>query len=351
MKPVEYVSIGGYVFSLEDDACSVAKRYLEELSSFYSNKESGMEVMEGIEERMSELLLEQCGRGGVVTLPMVNKVIDTLGHPETIEEESLNDTAPVQGEQQTGKKQTRLRKKLYRDPTTGKLAGVCSGLGAYFDLDPALFRILFVLFTLLGLGFLFHRGFWLRPGEFTVPLVYLILWVCMPEAKTVRQRDEMHGEEGTVDAISARIQSTVNEMGEVAGSVVHSDVWGGFARIFEVCFGIIMLVTGVAGVVSLGCLAMGDGFLYNTFIFNRTLEQIASEAPRLMELLSYPPLVAAFAVSIVLPFVWLIYTGVMFVFHLKAPKWHPGLCLFVIWLIALTVLAVLTAMILFKGAL
>ena len=59
MKPVEYVSIGGYVFSLENDACEAAKQYLSELETFYSKVESGSEVMEGIEERMSELLLEQ----------------------------------------------------------------------------------------------------------------------------------------------------------------------------------------------------------------------------------------------------------------------------------------------------
>ena len=94
MKPVEYVSIGGYVFSLENDACEAAKQYLSELETFYSKVESGSEVMEGIEERMSELLLEQSGRGGVVTLPMVEIAIATLGRPEDIEEESNEDAVP-----------------------------------------------------------------------------------------------------------------------------------------------------------------------------------------------------------------------------------------------------------------
>ena len=65
MKPVEHVSIGGYVFSLEEDACAAARKYLEELGSFYSKVESGAEVMEGIEERMSELLLEKAGQGSI----------------------------------------------------------------------------------------------------------------------------------------------------------------------------------------------------------------------------------------------------------------------------------------------
>ncbi len=89
MKQVEYISIGGYVFSLEDSASRAAKEYLDQLEAFYSRKESGAEVMEGIEERMAELLLEKSGKGGVVTLAMVNDVIFCpLGRPETIEEET-----------------------------------------------------------------------------------------------------------------------------------------------------------------------------------------------------------------------------------------------------------------------
>ena len=97
MKPVEHVSIGGYVFSLEDDACVAAREYLDELAAFYSKKESGAEVMEGIEERMCELLLEQMVGGGVVTLPMVEKVIATLGRPEAIEEETEGPGDKAQG--------------------------------------------------------------------------------------------------------------------------------------------------------------------------------------------------------------------------------------------------------------
>ena len=353
MKPVEHVSIGGYVFSLEDDACVAAREYLDELAAFYSKKESGAEVMEGIEERMCELLLEQMVEGGVVTLPMVEKVIATLGRPEAIEEETEGPGDKAQGESAgesaTGDDEFKVRRKLYRDPTNGKLAGVCSGLGTYFGIDPSLLRILFVVFSLIGLGFFFGHG-WLRLPHYFVPLVYAILWICMPVARTVKQRDEMRGEKGTVDAISARIQSSVQEMGEVAENVVRSDFWPGVGRIIAVCIGIVMLVAGVTGVVSLGCLSIGHDFLSNTFVLNRALEEIATETPWMLDILSFPPLVAALAVVVVMPFIWLIYTGVMLLFDLKAPKWHPGLCMLIIWLIALTVLAVLSAMVFFKGA-
>lgn len=56
-------------------------------------------------------------------------------------------------------------KKLYRVKKGHKVAGVCSGLGEYFFVDPVLFRVIF-LFLILG----FAVGI----------LVYIIMWIVMP---------------------------------------------------------------------------------------------------------------------------------------------------------------------------
>lgn len=56
-------------------------------------------------------------------------------------------------------------KKLYRFPEQRKIAGVCAGLGEYFDIDPLLFRLGFLVSVLLGgLGV----------------LAYVIMWVMVP---------------------------------------------------------------------------------------------------------------------------------------------------------------------------
>lgn len=56
-------------------------------------------------------------------------------------------------------------KKLYRSKTDQKIAGVCGGLGEYFQMDSVFFRILFLVIVLLG-----GMGI----------LVYLIMWVIVP---------------------------------------------------------------------------------------------------------------------------------------------------------------------------
>jgi phage shock protein PspC (stress-responsive transcriptional regulator) len=62
-------------------------------------------------------------------------------------------------------------KKLYRPTAERKIAGVCTGMGDYFELDPIVFR-LFFLFSVFfgGLGILVYAAMWiLVPSQQTAP--------------------------------------------------------------------------------------------------------------------------------------------------------------------------------------
>lgn len=43
-------------------------------------------------------------------------------------------------------------KRLYRSRDDRMISGVCGGLGKYFNMDPTLFRLLFVIFAFAGVG-------------------------------------------------------------------------------------------------------------------------------------------------------------------------------------------------------
>ncbi|MBB6186843.1 MAG: PspC domain-containing protein [Rhodanobacter sp.] len=60
-----------------------------------------------------------------------------------------------------------MEKRLYRSRNDRTLAGVCAGIAEYFGWDPTLVRVAWVLLTLLG-----GSGI----------LLYLIMWLVMPEA-------------------------------------------------------------------------------------------------------------------------------------------------------------------------
>lgn len=64
-----------------------------------------------------------------------------------------------------------MTKLLYRSHRNRVLAGVCGGLGEYFDTDPLLFRIILIFLALAGgLGLVLYLVCWLiiplpRPAE------------------------------------------------------------------------------------------------------------------------------------------------------------------------------------------
>jgi phage shock protein C len=50
-------------------------------------------------------------------------------------------------------------KKIYRSKKNKMIAGVCGGLGEFFNIDPVLVRLAWVVFTLFGgAGFLAYNS-------------------------------------------------------------------------------------------------------------------------------------------------------------------------------------------------
>ena len=47
-------------------------------------------------------------------------------------------------------------KKLYRNTKNAKIAGICSGVGDYFEIDPVIIRLLFLLGLFLGGGLIVY---------------------------------------------------------------------------------------------------------------------------------------------------------------------------------------------------
>jgi phage shock protein C len=57
-----------------------------------------------------------------------------------------------------------MNTKLVRTENDKMIAGICGGLAKYFNIDPAIVRLVFVLAVLSGVS----------------PFVYLLLWIVMP---------------------------------------------------------------------------------------------------------------------------------------------------------------------------
>ena len=172
MKITVSINLGGYSFNIDEDAYAELKRYLKNLEFHFAQEQSSSEIMSDIESRIGELFRSRMTPyKQVVTMEDIRYAISVLGTPEDI---SDNETASA-GE----KFSTRGYHRMYRDPDQRIIGGVCAGMGAYWRIEPWLVRIIFFILTMMGgLGI----------------LVYLILWIVIPEAKTTAQKIEMKGE-------------------------------------------------------------------------------------------------------------------------------------------------------------
>ena len=326
MTEVQKVSIGGYAFTLEVEAYAIVKQYLDELEAHYAQLEGGAEVMEGIEERMAELLYEKCADDGVASVEEVNDIIATLGKPSAIESESDPDPKRAETPADSGRREG--KKRLFRDPTNKMVGGVCSGLAAYFKIDVVLIRIIFIGLFILGLSVHIHNGHWNVTGfGGIVMLVYIALWIAMPEAKTVKQRWEM----GVTNPPAG---------GQPAGSDL--------GRVLRIIIGFFLLLIGVAGLTG-GVAALFGHSLFGWDWMADVKVDVFDDMPELMPLLSsYFYKVTLLLVGF-LPMVGMIYGGTMMVFDFKSPSWRPGLVIFLLWVMSLVVFIVLTLMGVFQA--
>ena len=190
MKKVMNVGIGGFSFMIDEDAYYRLNNYLSRFKSSLGSGRESAEVMSDVEQRIAELFHEQLRyKDEVVNLSLVEKVIARLGFPDGTEH--TDEFAFDRGYDTY----SRPRKRLYRDPDNTTVAGVCSGLAAYFDTEIVLWRILFVIAIFLPI-----------PGIIT----YIILWIAVPIARTAAQRLEMRGIPVTAENLRKAAQGVFN---------------------------------------------------------------------------------------------------------------------------------------------
>lgn len=326
MKKVIKVSIGNTAFTLEEDAYKIMNDYLNALSSHYKNKPSGQEVVDGIEERIAELLLERCGENKIITAPMAQQVTEILGKPEMIDEESGESGESASSSASTSANPG--RKKLFRDPANRIFGGVCSGLGAYFDRDAALFRVIFILCALLfsvpsmGIG-----------GGFFI-ILYIILWIILPSAKTVEQRCQMRGESNTIDTIEKNVKDGSKDVEDYMRDIRNNNpnFWKTFERVVSVIVGAVFTIVGISGVIA--CVMVFFGFT----IWNAAFPAMAFDF-LLMTVGNTATMTLLFKIfltgTVFLPFIGFLYLGIQMMFGFKSPKWRPGLIIFLLWIVSL----------------
>ena len=198
MDKTHNISLGGFSFIIENGAASQLSAYLTKVRQFLGESSDTDEILTDVEQRMAELLKARMQNTEVVTSSDIDYLIQVMGKPEQYvqdDEELFEKPAPV----------LPLRsRKLYRDISKGSIGGVLSGLSYYFQIDVTLLRIIYMLPILLNIGILSFtfNGSAMSLSTFSI-LLYVVLWLVIPPAKTTTEKLEMKGLEVNIDTISS----------------------------------------------------------------------------------------------------------------------------------------------------
>lgn len=113
-----------------------------------------------------------------------------------------------------------MKDRLFRSRQNRVIGGVCAGFADYLNIDIILVRVIFVILTIVnGVGL----------------LLYIILWIVVPEDKSLQPATEVK-----IDSKPKEAQNTGAESGEVKPTnVKHSS---GNGRLF---FGVILILFGI----------------------------------------------------------------------------------------------------------
>lgn len=292
MKKNITINLFGSLYAIDEDAYELLKRYEENMRNYFSRKEGGEEISADIEYRVAELLAELKANGTeAITIEHVEEIIRRIGNPEQMEGE---DTGRATADASRGGadegdpgetddllhriKQWMGGRKLFRDTQDCMVGGVMSGLCHYFGgTDPLPWRIAMVLLCLLSFS--------------TVAVIYLILWLFVPQARTAEERLWMQGRPVSPASINEELMSG---MGEASGTrsgkgtkasahgFTRSLVW--FLLMCIKCalffFGCIWLfVLFMAAILLLYCTFCGVGALLEYGIFGSELVSIWQMIP------------------------------------------------------------------------
>lgn len=294
MKKVININFQGTIVPIEESSYELLQQYIESLRRHFANEEGRDEIINDIENRISELFQERLKGGSTcITDDDVNVIIKNMGRPEEFDDDENNGTNDNNKDEKT-KTENYFQgdwgwkgKRLYRDENHKIVGGVCSGIAAYFGIDPVIVRIVFIIsgigflaYILLwmfvpgsnmlengvrkrlyrnpdgkiiggvcsGIGSYFDVNAWLPRfiflipfisfifrwghfGPFTFPnllsfsfspgsfIIYIVLWLVIPEATTTSEKLEMKGEKVDLNSIKNSVLKEMQEVGQRVGKM------------------------------------------------------------------------------------------------------------------------------------
>ncbi len=258
MKKTLSINIGSKVFNIDNDAYELLKKYLDSIKSYFEKIETEEDILMDIETRISEKFSSIKNFSESLNLKDVKNIINEMGSVDDFKEiyEEYSKKEESEFNESTHKNYKNENRKIFRNLDDKVIAGVASGIANYFNIDPVISRLLFLASLLTGFGLIVYVICWIgipgkrvgmlnsskrlfRDGDnkilggvaygianyfsidpaiiriiFIVSLflggfgliTYILLWISIPEAKTVEDKMRAKGYEVTLENIEKYIK-------------------------------------------------------------------------------------------------------------------------------------------------
>ncbi|HWA00663.1 MAG TPA: PspC domain-containing protein [Caulobacterales bacterium] len=176
MERVVTINLNGNPYQLDESAYDALRAYLERAGAALEGNPDKAEIIRDLEQAVADKCAPYLSSAkSVVSSEDMTKILEEMG--------------PVEGEgaANAGAREDRThdneggapKKRLYRVADDARIAGVCGGIGAYFNIDSNIIRLLFIVLAIVT------HGFWL--------LVYVAMMFLIPSAQTSEEWAAAHG--------------------------------------------------------------------------------------------------------------------------------------------------------------
>jgi phage shock protein PspC (stress-responsive transcriptional regulator) len=336
MKKALSVTLNGIVFQIEDDAYLKLDKYLNSIKAHYEKNEAE-EIVFDMEASIAEKFSQRLEKGkSVITILDVDDVILEMGSVDEFDEDEKKEDLG-----------SNLTKRLFRDTDDVILGGVCSGIAVYFGIDPLFVRIFFIVLTLLwGSGI----------------LVYLALWIIVPEAKTSSQKLEMKGRPVNLEEIQELTREKSKKIKEGGKQIIESVkkkkgvfyqiinfpvkiigfLFKALKKIIKAFFPVLSIFLGIVFLVGFLATILGITVSFSVLIFNINSPFIVSDLP-LAELASswyYYFGVLSIYFIVLIPLLFLVLLSITMIRRKNSFSQFFSTILIVIWMLSVTGLAI-----------
>ena len=338
MNKTVNINLAGIFFHIDEDAYLKMQRYLDAIKRSFTDPQGRDEIIADIEARIAELFSEKIkDERQVIGIKEVDEVIAVMGQPEDyrLDEEIFDD------DPNTYSQKSKTSRQLFRDTTNSYVGGVSSGLGHYLGIEPIWMRLAWILFTIFSSG--------------AFILIYVALWIFVPEARTTADFLAMKGEAVNISNIEKKIKEGFDGVAHTVKNVDYQkysdkvksssttffealgDVLLFLLKIFVKFIGVILVIVAGITVISLfiGLFTLGAyGFMDTPWV---EYIEVGSHPDVPLWLIS---LLAFFAVGI--PFFFLFILGLkILIKNLKSIGTPAKLGLLGVWIFSLIGLGVL----------